>query len=108
MFFRFLVGTSLFVFLLYLGLLLKHIIGYDYDYNDICEGIIPLPCIVYYSRFALDRSFAYSCTLASFVIIGVILCLYEWQQFDLIKKERELYEDRKIKFSKLFFNAWNW
>jgi hypothetical protein len=50
----------------------------------------------------------YSITLALLVIIGIMLCLYEWVQFDLMKQKRELYEDRKIKFSKLLFNAWNW
>lgn len=35
LFFRFLVATSIAVFLLYLGLLCKHIFEYDYTYSEI-------------------------------------------------------------------------
>ena len=50
----------------------------------------------------------YSATLIAFIIFGIISTLYEWVQFDLQKKEQDLYEDTRKKFSKMFFDCWNW
>lgn len=108
MFFRFLVIQSIFVFILYMPLLIYHLVEYMYDYKDICQASIPLPCIIYYSRFPEGIAFLYSLTMCLFMVIGCNLCLYEWVNFDLYKKERELYEDKKVKFAKMIFNSWDW
>jgi len=71
-------------------------------------GIFKMPCFTFYSRFHSDHEFYYSLTLELFVLIGIFLCLFKWVQFDLIKKERGLYEDSKKKFSRLFINLWDW
>ena len=34
--------------------------------------------------------------------------MYEWVQFDLLKKENQLNEDKHIKYSKMLLNPWDW
>jgi hypothetical protein len=108
MFFRFLVISSIFVFILYMPLLIYHLVEYKYQYSAMCDASIPIPCLLYYSRFPSGIAFLYSLTLCLFMVIGSNLCLYEWVSFDLLKKERDLYEDKKVKFAKMLFNSWDW
>ena len=44
----------------------------------------------------------------AFMVFGMIISVYKWVQFDLLVKKRELYEDKKKKYSKIFFNIWDW
>jgi hypothetical protein len=73
-----------------------------------CAGVFDTPCFLFYSHFHSDIAILYTGTLIGFIIFGIISTLYEWVQFDLQKKEQDLYEDRRKKFSKLFFDSWNW
>mmetsp|Transcript_27687 Transcript_27687/g.26704 ORF Transcript_27687/g.26704 Transcript_27687/m.26704 type:complete len:120 (+) Transcript_27687:1070-1429(+) len=108
MFFRFLVIQSIFLLLLYLPLTLGHVVRFEYNRSDLCDAVISIPCTFFYSRFSQNQAIMYSMTLSFFVVCGSILCLYEFVMFDLLKTERELYEVKNIKFTKMVLNAWNW
>eukprot|EP00347_Sterkiella_histriomuscorum_P001018 403373654 len=109
LFFKFLVNISFFVLALFMIIILRHVFNYKYDFTSFCStGIFKMPCFTFYSRFHTDDEFYYSLTLELFIIIGIFMSLYKWVQFDLLKKERSLYEDQKKKFSKIFFNMWDW
>jgi hypothetical protein len=43
-----------------------------------------------------------------FMIFGLTISVYKWVSFDVLRKKRELYEDKKMKFSKIFLNCWDW
>ena len=38
----------------------------------------------------------------------MLLCLQKWASFDLMKRKMNLYDDHRKKFSKLYFNTWDW
>jgi hypothetical protein len=42
------------------------------------------------------------------MVLGMITSVYKWIQFDILRNKRELYEDKKKKYSKIFFNIWDW
>jgi hypothetical protein len=67
-----------------------------------------MPCFLFYSRFDKDSDNLFALSLISFMVIGMFISIYKWIQFDLLRKKRELYEDKKKKYSKLFFNMWDW
>jgi hypothetical protein len=67
-----------------------------------------LPCILFYSRFDAYSDHLYAVSLIAFMVFGMIISVYKWVQFDLLRKKRELYEDKKKKYSKIFFNIWDW
>lgn len=96
--------------MLYLGILIRHVINYPYELSEMCEGVVSLPCIINYSHFPTSIATLYSATLIAFIVFGIISTLYEWVQFDLSKKEQDLYEADQVKFkySRMLFNAWNW
>jgi hypothetical protein len=73
-----------------------------------CPGAFPMPCFLFYSRFDKDSDHLFALSLISFMVIGMFISIYKWIQFDLLRKKRELYEDKKKKYSKLFFNMWDW
>ena len=50
----------------------------------------------------------YSLTLLLFMTLGLLISISKWIGFDLLRKKRELYEDKKNRFSKLLFNCWDW
>lgn len=66
------------VLLIFLGLLIKHLVDYDYEISDLCEKTFYIPCFLYNSRFSTKTDFAYSLTLSIFVGVGIILCLYAY------------------------------
>ena len=67
-----------------------------------------MPCLLFYSRFDKDSDHLFGISLIAFMVIGMFISIYKWIQFDLLRKKRELYEDKKKKYSKLFFNMWDW
>ena len=67
-----------------------------------------MPCLLFYSRFDKDSDHLFAISLIAFMVIGMFISIYKWIQFDLLRKKRELYEDKKKKYSKLFFNMWDW
>jgi hypothetical protein len=99
---------SMLVTLLYAALLSHHIVVYDYSYPEMCPGAFPMPCLLFYSRFDKDSDHLFAISLIAFMVIGMFISIYKWIQFDLLRKKRELYEDKKKKYSKLFFNMWDW
>lgn len=109
-FFRYLVVHAMLTLVLFSGLLIKHVFDYSYGYSSFCEGVVSVPCIINYSRFNTDIATLYSATLIAFIVFGIISTLYEWVQFDLTKKEQDLYEADKVKFkySRMLLNSWNW
>lgn len=42
------------------------------------------------------------------MVTGLVISVYKWVEFDLVRKKRELYEDKKKKFSRLLFNSLDW
>lgn len=34
--------------------------------------------------------------------------MYKWVNFDLLNRKKDLYKEKKIKFSSMFLNAWSW
>jgi len=42
------------------------------------------------------------------MILGLNISVFKWVAFDILRKKRELYEDKKKKFSKIFLNCWDW
>jgi hypothetical protein len=99
---------SFFVGLLYATLLLKHVSDMKYSYSELCAGLFPTPCFLYYSRFDASSDQYYALTLILFMILGIVISVYKWVEFDLVRKKRELYDDKKKKFSRLFFNSLDW
>ena len=67
-----------------------------------------MPCFLFYSRFDKDSDHLFALSLIAFMVLGIFISIYKWIQFDLLIKKRELYEDKKKKYSKLFFNMWDW
>ena len=67
-----------------------------------------MPCFLFYSRFDKDSDHLFAVSLIAFMVIGMFISIYKWIQFDLLRKKRELYDDKKKKYSKLFFNMWDW
>ena len=67
-----------------------------------------MPCFLFYSRFDKDSDHLFALSLIAFMVLGMFISIYKWIQFDLLIKKRELYEDKKKKYSKLFFNMWDW
>lgn len=108
MFFKFLFNMSFFVALLYGTLILHHLATTGYSYSSLCPGMFSMPCILYYSRFDRLSDNYYSITLILFAVVSLMISVYEWVQFDLIRKKRDLYEDKKKKYSRMFLNMWDW
>jgi hypothetical protein len=42
------------------------------------------------------------------MILGLVISISKWVGFDLLRKKRELYEDKKKRFSRLVLNCWDW
>jgi hypothetical protein len=99
---------SFFVGVLYATLLINHLVDNDYGYSTICSGDLPVPCFLLYSRFDPDNDQFYALSLMLFMIFGLTISVYKWVSFDVLRKKRELYEDKKMKFSKIFLNCWDW
>ncbi|TNV73050.1 hypothetical protein FGO68_gene1359 [Halteria grandinella] len=67
-----------------------------------------MPCLLYYSRFDRLSDNYYSITLILFAIVSLMISVHEWVQFDVIRKKRDLYEDKKKKYSRMVLNMWDW
>lgn len=109
MFFRFLFGLSFLVGMIYSLLLIRYVLTNTNSLTYMCPGSFSeMPCFLFYSRFSTDNDTFYSGTLIVFVVIGTIISIRKWINFDLLRKKKELYEDRKMKYSKMFLNMWDW
>jgi hypothetical protein len=107
-FFKYLVGMSVLVAIMYSVLLSRHLINLKYSYSELCPGMFKMPCFLYYSRFDSGSDTYYSLTLILFALLCSVLTINKWISFDIERKRKELYEDKKKKFSKHFFNLWDW
>ncbi|CDW88631.1 UNKNOWN [Stylonychia lemnae] len=105
--FRFLFVFSMITFVLYAYLLLIHFINTDSsEISKICNTVVP--CILYYSRFLAKEGTAYCSTIGLFVIIGLIICLYQWIKFDRQAKYQQIFKKDGIIFARMVLNSWNW
>lgn len=99
---------SFFVGLLYATLLINHLVNNSHGYKDICQGDLPVPCFLLYSRFDQINDQYYALSLILFMVLGLNISINKWVAFDVLRKKRELYEDKQKKFSKIFLNCWDW
>ena len=77
-FFRYLFISAVLTLFLFAGLLITHVLKYDYNYTEFCSGVVSTPCIFFYSHFDSNRAILYSGTLIGLIIFGIISTLYEW------------------------------
>lgn len=103
-FYRFLNSFAILVFVIFAFMNIWHWIVMEYSWENFC---FYLPCVVFYSHFHQNEDFVFTITYLSFGLIGLFITLYKWVKFDIIKKQGELYENQNIKFSKDFFNSWD-
>lgn len=108
MFFKFLFNMSLGVAVLYSVMIIHHLATTSYSYSALCPGMFSMPCLLYYSRFDRLSDNYYSITLILFAVLSLMVSVSEWVSFDLIRKKRDLYEDKKKKYSRMFLNMWDW
>lgn len=99
---------SFWVAILYSVMLIRQLFYLKYSYTEMCPGMFSMPCFLYYSRFDSSGDIFYSATLILFAVLSLIISISEWVKFDIFRKKKELYEDKKKKYSKMFLNAWDW
>ena len=107
-FLRFLFIFSIYIFLTYSFLLIKHAINFQEisKYGNLC--LLYLPCFIFYSRFDVNEQveMAYTFAFVCFVIFfGTIRNFLQFNKKGVIQK---LYEGEESNYSKLFLNIWDW
>ena len=94
---------------MYTPLLVYQVVTIPYGYTETCPGIVSsTPCFLYYSRFATSAAYYYSGTLLVFVFVSIIISVQQWVSYDILRKKVELYTDNKKRFSRMFFNFYDW
>jgi hypothetical protein len=66
------------------------------------------PCSIFYSHFIEEEGINYVSTMFSFLVIGYILCIYQWIQFDKRQKHYELFLKDNIVYARSLMNGWDW
>lgn len=109
-FFRFVVSFAIVISVVFFGILALHSMKFFTDNKilktpDLCNSI---PCYFYYSRFSNDYDWIYALSYLVFAVIGLIISVIQWSNFDLKSVRSKIYTNEDIFFSKMFFNAWDW
>lgn len=83
-FFRFIVIFNVFTFLGYAYMMIYHLVEDWDDLADFCNTFYPSS--LFYSNFVVEERVRYVFTCCCFILIGYVLCIYQWIQFD--KKQK--------------------
>jgi len=85
------------------------LIADPYGFTSTCPGLVPqTPCFLYYSRFTTKSSYYYAGTLIAFAVVSIVISLQQWVSYDILRKKVDLYTDNKKKYSRMFFNLYDW
>lgn len=105
--YRFLIGQSIFMFLIFLPLFIFQISQSTQEITklDMC-GV--LPCIMTYSGFGTNTSIYFPITFCVFIFAGMIGCFYKWIIFDRQVKRIKTFNDQEYSVAGRLFNAWDW
>lgn len=109
-FFRFVVSFAIVISVVFFVILILHSIKFFTDNKilkspDMCNSI---PCYFYYSRFVDNYDWIYALSYLLFAVIGLIISVIQWSNFDLKSVRSKIYTNEDIFFSKMFLNAWDW
>ena len=98
---------ALIVALIYAILLMMQFTTMNVEFKDTCTGFYNMPCFIYYSRFDDLTDNYYSSTLIAFVVLGLMITIYKWVSFGMLRKKMNLYADKKHAYSCIMLNLWD-
>lgn len=107
-----LINHSVLMTLVFLPLLIAHFLealeGKDILESESCGSAFRVPCSLLYASFQPEEAFAFTTTMIAFLLISVLLFMYEWVQYDKFAKLNKYFGNRKYPLASLFFDAWDW
>lgn len=104
---RYLFMVSIIIFIIYIYFLIQRIINSDFSSGlDLCRYSIP--CFLFYSRITSNEDSVFSITYLIMTSMILYLLMIKYVNYNKLKQNSKLYDQRTTIFSQFFFNSWDW